>query len=250
MERERSAFIFVDETTSTNHEIKSMRTEGRAFDGMALVAGHQTAGRGQGSNRWISEKGLNITLSLYIKPFVEASEQFRISQAVSLGIRDFLCLYLDDVAVKWPNDIYWKNKKIAGILIENTILGNQISDSIIGIGLNINQTAFSTEANNAISLKMITGNTFNLAECIELLVMQVKKRLVALNKEPLDSLQNEYLQSMLGFNEEQLFRDDDTEFKGIVTGTDQFGRLQVEREGGTKLYSFGEIVFIFPDPDQ
>ena len=123
-----------------------------------VCAEYQTAGKGQRGNSWEAEKGKNLLFSFVLYPtFMEAGQQFILSQIISLAIKETLDKIVEDICIKWPNDIYWKEKKICGILIENDLQERYIGRSIIGVGLNVNQEQFQSDAPNPISLKQITG---------------------------------------------------------------------------------------------
>lgn len=147
--------------------------------GLALMARTQTAGRGQRGNSWEAEPGKNITLSLMLRPeATEAARQFEISEAVALGVADTVeSLGIDGVSVKWPNDIYVGDRKIAGILIENTLSGTIISRSIAGIGLNVNQREFRSDAPNPVSAWQLTGREFDIEEVALRMVNNILDRL-------------------------------------------------------------------------
>jgi BirA family biotin operon repressor/biotin-[acetyl-CoA-carboxylase] ligase len=132
-----------------------------------VVADYQTAGRGCGTNRWESERGRNLLFSLLIRPHgLSANRQFHLSMAISLAISETLGQHVGDVSIKWPNDIYWRDGKIAGILIEHTLQGALIKDSIIGVGLNVNQREFRSDAPNPVSLWQISGQETNREELL------------------------------------------------------------------------------------
>ena len=146
--------IHIEETDSTNHWLRSFCSK----ESLVVVAEYQTAGKGCGSNSWESERGKNLTFSILIHPEnILANRQFQISMAISLAVCDALGQYIGDLSIKWPNDIYWRNGKLGGILIENVLKGNAIKESIIGVGLNINQRAFRSDAPNPVSLLQISG---------------------------------------------------------------------------------------------
>jgi len=149
----------IDECESTNAAISR-----NAPHGFALMALTQTAGRGQRGNSWEAEPGLNITLSLMLRPHdLPAARQFELSEAVALGVVDLLdSLHVGDVAVKWPNDIYVADKKICGILIENSIAGGHVAAAVAGIGLNVNQQTFRSPAPNPVSLRQLTGRDHDI----------------------------------------------------------------------------------------
>ena len=149
--------IHINETNSTNNYLQSLCSEQKVEELTVVVADFQTSGRGQRGNSWESDPGKNLLFSTVIFPeFLEARRQFLISQIISLAIKEELDTYTTDISIKWPNDIYWKEKKICGMLIENDLMGRNISQSIIGIGININQEIFHSSAPNPVSLLQIT----------------------------------------------------------------------------------------------
>ena len=151
--------IKLEETESTNTYLKNILAESSIGEFTVVSTNFQTKGRGQMGNSWISNRGENLLFSMLIYPHtIKANEQFVISQVVSVALANVLRRYVCDIKIKWPNDIYWKDNKIAGILIENSLLGHHIERSIIGIGLNINQNTFPNFLVNPISLQMITGH--------------------------------------------------------------------------------------------
>ena len=170
----------INECTSTNASI-----DRESRHGEALLALTQTAGRGQRGNTWESEPHKNITMSVMLRPTdLPAIRQFEISQAVALAVVDLLeRLMIKDVKVKWPNDVYVGDKKICGILIENSLNGAMISRSIVGIGLNVNQTKFLSDAPNPVSIKQLTGEKeYDIIELANELIDNVLKRLGKDNK--------------------------------------------------------------------
>jgi BirA family biotin operon repressor/biotin-[acetyl-CoA-carboxylase] ligase len=158
-----SNIIKIKEIDSTNHWLKEQSNKQFLDEGTTVVAEYQTAGKGPRGNRWDSEAGKNITCSLLLYPdFLPVKQHFLLSKVVALGIKDAAEQYIRPVHIKWPNDIYYQNRKIAGILIENEITGQTIGKSIVGIGLNVNQEQFSDAAPNAVSIKQILGERKNV----------------------------------------------------------------------------------------
>lgn len=154
----------VAECGSTNTELSRMALEG-ARHGTVLMARAQSAGRGQRGNSWEAAPGANITLSMLLMPEgMRPAQQFRLSEAVAVGIAEWLQTLLpgEDVGVKWPNDIYVGDRKICGILIENTITSERLIRSVAGIGVNVNQREFLSDAPNPVSLQMLTGRTYDV----------------------------------------------------------------------------------------
>ena len=157
----------VKETTSTNDYLANLCRESKAKEFYTVMAESQTKGKGQRGNSWESESGKNLTFSTVLYPTaLEASKQFILSMLAALSCHEALSNYTDGFSIKWPNDIYWKDKKIGGILIENGLEGKYITQCIIGIGLNINQEAFHSDAPNPVSLKQIIGAEVNLQEVL------------------------------------------------------------------------------------
>lgn len=153
--------IALQEVDSTNSYLE--REASQIKDSVMVTAYIQTAGHGQRGNGWESAPGQNLTFSvLYHPESFRAVDQFSMSEATALAVVDFLALHGVEAKVKWPNDIYVGDKKICGILIKHSLMGSEISNSILGVGININQTLFVSDAPNPISLKQITGESYNL----------------------------------------------------------------------------------------
>ena len=160
--------IHINETNSTNNYLQSLCSEQKVEELTVVVADFQTSGRGQRGNSWESAPSKNLLFSTVIFPeFLEARRQFLISQVISLAIKEELDTYTTDISIKWPNDIYWKEKKICGMLIENDLMGRNISQSIVGIGININQEAFHGAAPNPVSIYQITGKQYDIFEILK-----------------------------------------------------------------------------------
>ncbi len=166
--------IWLDETTSTNTALASMPD---ARHGTVVITDCQTAGRGQRGNSWEASPGLNVTMSMLLEPrSITAAGQFAVSEIVALGVANILSLLArpaDRITVKWPNDIYAGDRKIAGILIENTLAGNRIMKSIAGIGVNINQPRFESDAPNPVSLLQLTGIEQHIPTVADLIAREI-----------------------------------------------------------------------------
>ena len=159
--------IRLKEATSTNSVLHDWLANEPLPEGSVVVAEDQTAGRGQVGNHWEAEPGQNLTFSLVIYPTcLQAKEQFLISQIAALSVKQTLEAYVQPIRVKWPNDVYWQDRKICGMLIENDLLGCTIATSILGIGININQAQFVSDAPNPVSLHQITGQRFYKEELL------------------------------------------------------------------------------------
>jgi len=241
-----SEIIFKDNLPSTNTYASQILRNRNSKEGTVIYTNYQSAGRGYAGNGWESDYDKNLLFSILLFPTVVIpEEQFIISIAISLGICDFLEKHISDCTVKWPNDIYVNNDKIAGILIENTIMGNIIEDSVAGIGLNINQDKFLSDAPNPVSLKMITGKEYDLKELLLMLATDLDKRYKQVLSEQYQQLRDEYISKLYRLNKWCCFRDKEGAFNGRIRSVAQNGRLQVEVKPGTiKEYSFKEVEFI------
>ncbi|MEA5260076.1 biotin--[acetyl-CoA-carboxylase] ligase [Arcicella aquatica] len=216
------------------------------FEGMVIITDNQTAGRGQRGNVWEASVGENLTFSLILKPnFLKASEQFKLNVAVSLGVLDCLSEYIDDdLKVKWSNDIYFQNQKMGGILIENTLQGYQIGFSVIGIGLNINQTQFPVP--NATSLRNVTTNPlkYDLSDLLSELLACIEKNYLAVKNGDYEVLKERYLSNLFRINEFHHFKKNGQLFLGKIVGIDESGQLGIESDGLVEYYGFQEVAFV------
>ncbi|HBX51565.1 MAG: biotin--[acetyl-CoA-carboxylase] ligase [Bacteroidetes bacterium RIFOXYA12_FULL_35_11] len=230
-----SKIIKLEKVNSTNAYLKKLQNEKKLAHGTLVIADKQTAGKGRGDNYWESEKEKNLTFSFIIYPeYLKAKQAFYISKCVSLGIAAFVKNYVDDVTIKWPNDIYVGKKKIAGILIENSIAGDTIASSLIGIGININQTYFRSKAPNPVSLKQLTGINLDLKNSLEVLIMSISQYFSLLENEKYKEIDKMYSVSLYRFQEMANYKILGEKEKAKITGVDEHGRLQLEATDGKK----------------
>lgn len=184
---------YLDTCTSTSTVLSAMTD---APHGTCVACHTQTAGRGQRGNSWEAEPGKNLTFSLLMRPrAIKAACQFEISEIVAIAIADVLRRHLDtdEVRIKWPNDIYYRDSKIVGILIENTLCGSDIERSIAGIGINVNQKQFLSDAPNPISMRNITGREYELPTLLEEFVNEIITKLNTYEAAPdAEALRREY----------------------------------------------------------
>jgi len=235
----------IDVLGSSNNYAATQLLTKRLPEGIVFVANSQVDGRGQVSNRWESEPNKNLTFSILLYPdFLEIMKQFEISKTISLGVVDFLKELTDHVSIKWPNDIYIGAKKAAGILIENSIRIDKISSCIVGIGLNINQQLFVSDAPNPVSLTQLTGLTYNLEEALSQLCQKIDARYHQLRKGDFRQIDDDYIGMMYQLGNWSNYSDENGDFEGQIIGVDQIGRLMIEtRDGNIKKYHFKEVVF-------
>ncbi len=235
----------IHETDSTNNYAATQLLTKRLQEGIVFVADSQFDGRGQSGNKWESEPGRNLTFSILLYPdFLEIAKQFEISKAISLGIADFLNELTDHVSIKWPNDIYIGQGKAAGILIENSIRANIISSCIVGIGLNVNQQLFVTDAPNPVSLSGITGKEYNLKESLTKLCTKIDARYSQLRNGKFSQIDKDYSDMLFQRDVWSFYSDENGRFEGKLLGVDQIGRLMIEtRSGKVNKYQFKEVAF-------
>lgn len=227
--------LYLKETNSTNALLWSESRKRHLQDGFTIFTNFQSDGKGQSGNSWESERGKNILASMLLHPVeILIEEQFVISQIISLAIKNVLAKYTDNISIKWPNDIYWKDKKIAGILIENTLHGNKIKDSIIGFGLNVNQLQFISNAPNPISLKQITGHWY----IRKFLLKKIRTQFLQLYTE-LDRVQirESYLESLYHKDGFHQFRTGGSLFEAEIHDVCSDGRLILKTKDQL-LYEF------------
>lgn len=227
---------------STNEEAALLIEKQRVIEGTIVITDNQIAGKGQRGNHWNSAPGKNLTFSIVLKPiFLSIVQQFDLNIVISLGILDYLNSVRSGFEVKWPNDIYFGDHKVCGILIQNTIKGNTLDQTIAGIGLNINQQEFAEP--KAISLGKITGQEFNLNEIFQQLLLAIEKRYFQLKRGDYQELKQDYLNCMYRFGEDYLFRADEV-FNGRITGITTQGLLEIQTNQGLKHFGFKEVEFI------
>ena len=202
-------------------------------------ADYQTAGRGQGTNRWESERGKNLTFSILLHPVdLPANRQFLLSMQVSLAICEALSEHIGDLSIKWPNDIYWRNAKIAGILIENRLQGQVIRDSIVGVGLNVNQRQFQSDAPNPISLWQICEHETDREQLL-------KDILAALDRLLGQEVREQYLSMLYRRKGFHPYVDKDGAFMAELEDVEDDGHLLLcDDSGGRRRYAFKEVMFI------
>ena len=237
--------IKIDSTASTNSELKKLCSEQQLPSFTIMVAGKQTAGHGQAGNFWESEPYKNLTFSLVLFPEnLPAKQSFMISRIFSLAVKETLDKYIEQVSIKWPNDIYFSEKKICGILIENEITGANIFSSIIGIGLNVNQEYFFSEAPNPISLKQITNKTYNLDEFLDHILKTSEEKYQQFLSGDIEKIRNEYQNALYRKSGYYTYEDKNGSFLACIKGVKDDGILILETENGEiRHYLFKEVRF-------
>ena len=234
-----NSITWLSSVDSTNDEMNRRIREGvKPLPGLVIAAAEQTKGRGLGANTWSSEAGKNLTFSLYLEPgFLSADRQFYLNMAVSLAVCQFVGSMIPGklVKIKWPNDIYIDARKVAGILINHAISGNEILYSVVGIGLNVNQTFFRDDIPNPVSMQMATNHTYELNEVLKELLSIMNRDYKLLADGHLETLRSAYKDALFGYYQWMRFRRNDSVISARITGVSESGLLQLEQPGQERI---------------
>lgn len=238
-----------DTIASTNLLAAQMVTNGTAEEGVVISTTHQTQGKGQGNNVWESEEGKNLTLSIILKPtFLEASEQFFLTKATSLALLETTQKFLiqKKIQIKWPNDLYCENKKLAGVLIQNFLKGNLLDFTIVGIGLNVNQQKFLPKTPNPVSMAQAAQKTFDLDEIKQDLLKTFSRFYDDIKSDKgKTQLTTRYLKHLYQYQREAKYRDVHGIFTGKIVDINNYGQLIIKDAAGRKRkYNFKEVAFL------
>lgn len=235
--------FFVPECHSTNTLALDFAQNRDTPEGSVVITHHQTAGRGQRGNSWVTDAGKNLTLSIILRPgFLPVIDQFELNIMTSLAVSDVLTSNkADGITIKWPNDVLANGKKICGILVENQLQGPAISSSVVGIGLNINQEIFPNSS--ATSLKIITGYEWNLQAVFDELMTNLEARYLQLRSRS-KAMRDEYLNHLHWKGERHLFASGNNEFEGTIQGIAETGELLVQTENEVRKFAVKEISFV------
>ena len=231
---------------STNDEASALIARTDPCEGMLVITDNQMAGRGQRGNLWEAKAGQNLTFSAILKPsFLTAAEQFWLNIAISLGIYDALQpLVGTSLRIKWPNDIYVGDQKAGGILIENTLHGYGIEWSIVGMGLNVNQTEFGYSTATSLQQQAPLPNAYDLPGLLSRLCETLEQRYLQLRSGQRDVLKTNYLQILYRYQEEHTFESEGISFRGTIIGVDATGRLAIAENGQVRYFGFKEVSFL------
>jgi BirA family transcriptional regulator, biotin operon repressor / biotin---[acetyl-CoA-carboxylase] ligase len=214
-------------------------------EGAVIITDHQYQGRGQRGNVWHSEPYKNLTFSVILHPTFLATQQiFLLNIITTLAIQNVLVRYTPSgLRIKWPNDIYYRNKKIGGVLIENVFEKRTLKTSIVGIGLNVNQSRFAALAPTSLSL--VCQRTFGLQKLLAQILESLERHYLQLRAQDIAPLKDAYLRNMYWIHEVHTFKDRNRTFQGVIKGVDAVGRLVIEQaEGTSRCYDVQEVIFI------
>jgi len=235
---------------STNKYAINLLAKSKPSNGTVVFTNNQTEGRGQFGTSWESQAGQNMTLSIIVYPsFLTVNQQFNLNLCVALGIIDFLKSdrNLTGLRIKWPNDIYHGNKKLGGILIQNTINSASIKSSVIGIGLNVNQTTFSDKLPNPVSLATLGGSRYDVEQLVPGILQAIEYRYLQLKANKTDLLLTDYLEGLYLKDIPSVFtRQNGISFKGSIQTINAIGQLVVLNHETNQLESFNLKEIKFP----
>ena len=237
--------ITLKEVDSTNTFLKNTLSNSKPLpEGTVIMAESQYAGRGQQQNKWNSDPGKNLTFSLLLNPtFLAIASQFDLTRVVSLGVHDGLATILDDkLKIKWPNDVYYADGKLGGILIENLLQGSQIKQSVIGIGLNVNQDVFPDWVPNPVSVKQILQQDYDLRVLLSEICSHIEAWYLKLKAGKVELVRKAYLDQLYWLNQQHAFRSNGSVFEGEIIAVKDNGVLVIKSNIGAEMeFSFKEI---------
>ena len=246
--RDLQHFNRLDSTNTYLRNLLNVQTE-KITEGLLVITDEQFAGKGQLGAGWVSEAGKNLTFSILLRPtFLLPAEIFYLNKAIALAVRDCVGDFItgQTISIKWPNDIYAGNKKIAGILIENGFQTTAVQYTIVGIGLNVNQTEFDIAIPNPVSMKMITGKDFDLQIVLEKLCGAIEQYYLMLRRFDFKQVDDLYHTHLYGIGKERKFKSAENEFSGIIEGVDANGKLILKTGGEEKKFEVKEIGWLIP----
>ena len=242
IQKNKDLIIWIGETESTNSYLKNRLSEEKLPNGTLVVADYQIKGRGQKGNSWYSSEAKNLLFSLLVYPDqILAKEQFVLSQVASLAIKRVMNSYADNFSIKWPNDIYWNDRKIAGILIENNLEDEYIQSSIIGIGLNINEDEFPGNLPNPVSLKQIIGQDSDRKQLMYVVMQEFQALFNCLAAGEKEKIEEEYLQSLYRANGYYPYKDINGEFMAKIEGILPSGHLLLRPYEDKEIKTYNRI---------
>jgi BirA family biotin operon repressor/biotin-[acetyl-CoA-carboxylase] ligase len=244
MSRIGNHIVWLEEVDSTNLYAERLLQGAGAEEGTVVAADFQTEGKGQGDNNWESERGKNLMVTVILKPFfLDASDQFILNKAMTLAVCDLVRSTGISPSVKWPNDIYADDKKIAGLLISHRVTGSVLEHTVVGIGVNLNQETFSDSLPNPVSVKGLTGTGYHPKDALNDMVGLIDIRYDQVRRGMAARIGKEYLEYLRGLGQWLMYKTPSGNREGRIRGVDEFGRLVLEfRDGRTELFSHGEIL--------
>ena len=240
----RRTIIHLRETDSTNRYLRELPDDGA--DMTVVYADFQTAGKGQGSNSWESQPGQNLLMSVRVRPtMVPPTQQFILSEAGALALGRVLSTYADDITLKWPNDIYWRDRKMSGTLIETAVGSHGLRRCIYGIGLNVNQQVFVSDAPNPVSLRQATGLELDVEQVMLQVLDALEEELAIVVSGRFDDIRRRYHQALYRRTGLHAYRDGEGTFMAELVAVEDDGHLVLrDEQGRQRRYAFKEVAFV------
>ncbi len=240
------SIVRIPMTDSTNNYAKQQIRQDDFTEGTVFLTYEQTDGRGQLNNMWESEVGKNLSFSIVLYPvFLEINRQFLLSKVITLGIYNALVKYVDRLKIKWPNDIYAGDRKLGGILIENSLMYGLLKNSVAGIGLNVNQTVFKSNAPNPVSLQILTNQHYDCEQILSEVLLSIDRYYSILRMGGKEQINREFVSVLYRLNEKSDFRAGNLIFKGEILGVNEIGQLMIKKEDGEiRHFHFKEVEFL------
>ena len=244
LKKSDTSWIELDIVDSTNNYAMGLVHAGVAQHGTVVFAHHQNKGKGQRGKSWETEPGANLSFSIILHPhFLLATQMFQLLAVTALSVRQELeKLIGDEAKIKWPNDLYWRDRKTGGILIENVLRGTQWQWAVVGIGINVNQTTFGT-LRNPVSIKQITGKETAVKELAKAIHINLLNSLLNLEKEGFEQFFQQYNQHLYNCGEQVQLKKGNRSFITTIKGVNKQGQLQtgVDTE---ECFDFGEVEWV------
>jgi len=238
-------FKILDTVDSTNNYAMARVQAGMASHGMAWLAHEQTAGKGQRGKGWETQPGKNIAMSIVFQPeFLDARQQFYLSATIALVCFEFFSGYAgDETKIKWPNDLFWRDRKAGGVLIENVFHGKKWKWAIVGIGININQVNFGKAVKNPVSLKQITGKEFDTVALAKELYALLMKKVPELTAKSFDKILEDYNTHLYKLNKNVLLKKEGSIFETVIKAVSAEGKL-LTVDAADREFDFGEVEWV------
>ena len=238
-------FKILDTVDSTNNYAMARVQAGMASHGMTWFAHEQTAGKGQRGKGWETQPGKNIAMSIVFQPeFLDARQQFYLSATIALVCFEFFSGYAgDETKIKWPNDLFWRDRKAGGVLIENVFHGKKWKWAIVGIGININQVNFGKAVKNPVSLKQITGKEFDTVALAKELYALLIKKIPELTAKSFDKILEDYNTHLYKLNKNVLLKKEDSIFETVIKAVSAEGKL-LTVDAADREFDFGEVEWV------
>ena len=230
--------------SSTNDYCWKLLSDKSLPDGTVVWTPFQINGRGRRGKSWLAEEGKSLLSALFLKSKMNISMQYFLNKAISLGVCEGLASLGVKSKIKWPNDIYVGDKKLAGILIENSLRGSLIQEIVVGVGVNVNQEEFTKDLPNPISLKQVLQQTFEIEVLLKELCYYVEKRYLQFKAGHLEKIDADYHSVLYRFKEIQTFQEGNERFEAQILGVDKTGKIKLLHNGDLAVYAMGEVEFI------